>query len=323
MEKRNGSKDLLNSIKSSFILQIIISFIEEKKKLNIIKYNKTIQNKLKIEFEDFKLNGLYIEYNNNGIGCEYTIKDGALIFEGEYSKGKRIGKGKEYLDNNLVFEGIFLNGKKVDGIGYNNNGQIICEIKNGKFKEYHNNGKLKFKGEYLNNKIWNGKFYDINGEFESEIKNENGFGKKYDNYNNYLLYEGEYKIGLRNGKGREYMEKHWGYSLIYEGEYFYGFRNGKGKEYFGKGFIYDGNPIKFEGIYKYGDKWTGKFYDYKCNIESEIKDGNGIIKEYDEYNNILKYEGEYKNGKKNGIGKEFYCDGILYLFKDYKNSLYF
>ena len=101
-------------------------------------------------------------------------------------------------------------------------------------------------------------------------------------YNNNLLYEGEYKIGLRNGKGREYMEKYWGYSLIYEGEYFYGFRNGKGKEYFGKGFIYDGNPIKFEGIYKYGDKWTGKFYDYKGNIESEIKNGNGIIKEYDE-----------------------------------------
>ena len=46
---------------------------------------------------------------------------------------------------------------------------------------------------------------------------------------------------------------------------------------------------------------------------------NGKIKEY-EYNNIIKFEGEYLNGKRNGKGKEYrfgdlvfegeYLDGI-------------
>ena len=72
--------------------------------------------------------------------------------------------------------------------GYNKNGEIEYEIKDGKgyIKEY-DYGELKFEGEYLNGKKWNGKgkeYYD-----DGKIK-----------------FEGEYLNGKKNGKGKEYYD---------------------------------------------------------------------------------------------------------------------
>ena len=53
-------------------------------------------------------------YNNlNGTGKEYN-NDGKLLFEGEYLKGQRNGKGKEYdwYNGELIFEGEYLNGER-------------------------------------------------------------------------------------------------------------------------------------------------------------------------------------------------------------------
>ena len=50
-------------------------------------------------------------------------------------------------------------------------------IKNGKVKEYYNDGKLLFDGEYLFGKRWNGKGYKKDGSKEFEIKDGNGKGK--------------------------------------------------------------------------------------------------------------------------------------------------
>ena len=45
---------------------------------------------------------------------------------------KRNGLGKEYyLNNSLLFEGEYLNGKRWNGLGYNINGKLEYEIKNG------------------------------------------------------------------------------------------------------------------------------------------------------------------------------------------------
>ena len=38
--------------------------------------------------------------------------NGKLEFEGEYSNGKRNGKGKDYYDGILIYEGEYLNGKR-------------------------------------------------------------------------------------------------------------------------------------------------------------------------------------------------------------------
>ena len=56
-----------------------------KRKFEIVKYNKNIQNILHIEFIDYKIiSGKYIIFYRDGKGKEYELKYNELIFEGEY-----------------------------------------------------------------------------------------------------------------------------------------------------------------------------------------------------------------------------------------------
>ena len=54
----------------------------------------------------------------------------------------------------------------------------------------------------------------------------------------------------------------------------------------------------FEGEYLYQKKWNGKLYDTNGNIISELINGNGKVKEYDEEYGYISFEGEYLNGKR-------------------------
>jgi len=82
----------------------------------------------------------------------------------------------------------------------------------------------------------------------------------------------------------------------------------------------------FEGEYLNGEKWNGKIKDYhnngKLEFEGEYLNGkrNGLGKEYN-YDGKLQFEGIYLNGKKNGKGKEFYNNGQLKLEGEYKNDI--
>ena len=171
----------MNEIKiidlKSPILKIIFSFLNEKKKLNIIIYNKKIQKKLEISIKNYeKMSKRYKIGERNGKGKEYDKLNDKLIFEGEYLNGKRNGKGKEYNNDLLIFEGEYLKGERWNGKGFNINNEKEFEIKNGKgyIKEYDYNCILEFEGEYLN------------GE-------RNGKGKEY--YLNKVEFEGEYLNG--------------------------------------------------------------------------------------------------------------------------------
>ena len=135
------NKKNIRDINSSFVIKIIFSFLTKNQQLNMIIYNKELQNMLSFDIKDYKkISGRYKIDGKNGKGREYTINENILIYEGEYLNGKRNGKGKEY----------------------------------------YYDGKLKFEGEYLNGKRWNGKGYNKNGIIEFEIKNGNGKGKEYD-----------------------------------------------------------------------------------------------------------------------------------------------
>jgi len=104
----------LNCVKSSYVLKLVLSFFYERKRLNLIKYNKKLQEILGVNIEMFKkISGRYIIGEKNGKGKEYMLNSNTLIFEGDYLNWKRNGKGKEY-DNygDIVFEGEYLNGKK-------------------------------------------------------------------------------------------------------------------------------------------------------------------------------------------------------------------
>ena len=263
---------MLDNIKSTYFPEKIFAFTHDSTKLKLIKYNKSLQNKINIRLINYKIfSGRYIIYEENNQGKEYDSYSDSLTFEGEYLNGKRNGKGKEYSrTRKLIYEGEYLNGKR-----------------NGKGKEYDDEGKLIFEGEYSNGKRWNGK----------------GFVG-----NNHLLYE------LNNGKG--YVKEYSYDRLIYEGEYSNGERNGKGKEY---STFY----LTFEGKYLNGKKWNGRLETTEDNNKLyELKNGNG---HFIEIEFILRFffEGEYINGSKNGIGKEYQFGNLIYegeYLNDLKNG---
>ena len=134
-------------VKSRYILIDIFAYLDIHKTLEIISYNKIIQEKLEISIDDYKKeSGKYVIGERNGKGKEYDIRKNKLIFEGEYLNGKKNGKGKQYDEDKLIFEGEYLNGKKYGrGIAYNNNGQVIYE------GNYVNNNFLK-KNVYIQHK---------------------------------------------------------------------------------------------------------------------------------------------------------------------------
>ena len=130
---------MLENNKSSFFVKIIFSLLDEKTKLKLVKYNKSLQNNININLINYKiLSGRYIVYEEKGNIKEYSSYNDILMYEGEYLNGKRNGKGKEYdkYNGKLTYDGEYSNGKR-----------------NGKGKEYDKyNGKLTYDGEYLNEK---------------------------------------------------------------------------------------------------------------------------------------------------------------------------
>ena len=110
---------MLDNIKSFKNIKDIFAYVEEIKKLEIVKYNKSLQNKISINILNYKVfSGRYIIYEKNGYGKEYDAYTDKLIFEGEYLHGKRKVNGKEYIkeynnyQDNLIYKGEYLNGQK-------------------------------------------------------------------------------------------------------------------------------------------------------------------------------------------------------------------
>ena len=198
----------MKNLKSKYIIKELFLFLEENKKLNIIKYSKKYQELFEINIDYYKdKSDKYIIGERNGKGKEYVKYLNKLLFEGEYLNGKRNGKGIEYDEyGHKKFEGLYFKGYLLEGKGYDFDGNIILNIeKNGKGKEYYYfNGNILFKGEYKNGIKWNGKGYDIFGKLQYELKNGNGYIKEYNFVGTELEYEGEYLNGKRNGKGKEY-----------------------------------------------------------------------------------------------------------------------
>ena len=78
-ENLQTNQSIVN-IKSSKILKIVFSFIEEKQKLKIIINNKEIQKLISINIEDYKkLSGRYKIVEKNGKGKEYSLKTNILL----------------------------------------------------------------------------------------------------------------------------------------------------------------------------------------------------------------------------------------------------
>ena len=106
---------MLDKIQSHYFCRVIFSYVSEGRKLKIIKYNKSLRNKIDISIRNYKIySNKYIIYEENRKGKEYFVmNDDILLYEGEFLNGERNGKGKEYgFDEKLIFEGEYLNGER-------------------------------------------------------------------------------------------------------------------------------------------------------------------------------------------------------------------
>ena len=210
----------------------------EKTKIQIVQYPGGNE----LSYSDGEISGIFEKNNNMFLHDSGTFEGSSgspIVLKGE-EKVFAIHKGKLKKDNKNI--GIFI--KKIIDI-------IENYKKNGKGRDYYENGKIKYEGNFLDDKYEDkeAKFYYENGD----------------------LYIGEFKNGKPNGNGILYSTKYAGKFLdgkYYNGKLYYGngdyyigpFKNGKkegkGKEYYKNGKLkYNG---KFEDD-KYEDD-DGKFY---------------------------------------------------------------
>ena len=298
---------MLKNIKSIYISKIIFSFLDDGTKLKLIKCNKEIQNYLNISLINYQIfSGKYIIFeDNNKKGKEFDRYNNNVIYEGEYLNGKRNGKGKEFNENGELIY----------------EGEYLNGKKNGKGIEY-NKLLILFEGEYLDGKRWNGKGNVGSGIFDYEIKDGKGPVKDLkakmlaDKKTIFTFFEGEYLNGERKGIIKELIPESYKTfdKITFESEYSYGKKNGKGKEYIEA-------VLVFEGEYLNGKKWNGK-QDIKTdnNKKYEIKNGKGFLLEFDCYDLII-FESEYLNGMKNGKGKIYGKNLNLVFEGEYLNGM--
>ena len=314
--------------------------------------------------------GKYNKFNEKeGKGKEYDLEDN-LIFKGEYRNSKKLNGTEYYINGMKKFDGNYNNGEKWNGILYGQNADNKYEINlgNGFIKEFHENGYLYFEGE-IKNGIKNGigKIYNETGHLIYEGNflngNKNGEGKEY-NKNGDLIFEGDFINGNR-GNGNIYKYNNH-CELIYERKFMNGIYipiiKKSIKDYkidlmindelylmenidldIGVEHDFEGK-YQFEGVYKNGKKWNGKFKKFNNNnklvFEGEYKDGKKYCNKYDklgnlifefEYENEFEYKGRhYKNGnlifegiyknRKRYKGKEYDDKNILIFEGTYKNG---
>lgn len=250
-----------------------------------------------------RYNGEWRGGRYNGHGILY-LSDGGFI-EGEFKYGAAEGKGKHYDKNGrLVYEGLFSNnlssgnGKVYNDDGSYYEGRFSDGEATGLMSEYTSSGDLIYSGEWKNGRrsgrgteyVGGEKVYD--GEFSNGVYS--GEGRQY--RNKILVYAGSFFGGKRDGYGCEYV----GGSMVYRGMF-------SENEYNGSGITYINGKISSVGIFKNGKK-HGRVNEIKnAKIFREcIYDFGELVymREYSEAGELL-YDGNVRNGKRDGFGASF------------------
>ena len=223
--------------------------------------------------------GVRREYNEKGdVEKSYIFRYGKLIGEGIFSdSGNKQGKWKEYYNDGKLQA----------------TGNYLDNLHDGIWKYYYKNGKLEEIGKYIagvpdSTWLW----YHNNGKILREEYFYNGLSDglltEYDKNEN-IITQGDYLEGKKEG--------HWIYIVgdtKDEGEYMEDMRNGLWKSYYT-----DGNLL-----------FEGKFIDDNPNGEHIWYWDNGKIKQ----------RGKYVMGRKNGDWKKYDVNGVLIIIISYSGG---
>ena len=151
------------------------------------------------QFTDNRRSGLWKFYNisgkveqtgsyNNGRpdgDWKWYYENDSLLREEEYFQGQRDGLCTEYsMTGEIIAQGQYSDGEKNGEwkyvIGdYTEEGKYIMGLKDGVWKSYYTNGKLKFKGNFLQgNPDGQQNFYYESGQLKEEQNFQNGIREK-------------------------------------------------------------------------------------------------------------------------------------------------
>ena len=264
----------------------------------------------------------------NGKGEEMD-GDGRVVFVGEWEDGK--GKGKEMDENgNVMYEGEWRNGKR-NGMGYERDGngvvkrgrlfengvmkRVVQEFDGGKMVEYDENGKKMYEGEFKGN-VEKGFVREGRGkEYEAGIKAaKKGLVTK---GKERMVRIGNWKNGVKSGEFYDYDDKGKMKQVsVYENG-----RMSRVKMQFNGNTMteYDNNGKvayvgEFSGDTEHGYKRCGNGKEYKNGGKRPVYSGDWKDGKRDgmgtEYKGIMpSYWGKWRNDRRNGK-----CNGVVWMW---------
>jgi len=264
----------------------------------------------------------------------------------DYSFGKdRINRHAGYFRDNLIWEGLLWQNDVLSHETYEGVKKAVINCHKGLEGWYHcpDGQKLKpLEDGYIDvNGKGQGKFiihFAGGNVFEGNYENDarNGYGKY--TWSNGDVYEGSYENDARNGYGK-YT---WSNGDVYEGNYENDARNGYGTKTWSNGDVYEGswkndvqnghgsktwsNGIVYEGNFENGDQkgYGNKTWWYEngqMRYEHNFKDGKKDGKSTRWYENgQMRYEHNFKDGKKDGKFIWWHENGQIKLEENYKDG---
>lgn len=269
---------------------------------SITKYENGVEIDVKNEVSPLKYRRDY--YQNGQMKSEVTYRDGKM--EGirrDFDENGNVVKSYVYSNGILVSEGILLD----------------SGLKEGFWKEYYSDGKLKSEGSYeSDNKVGTWKYYYKNQVVE-QTGNYNKKGQLHGKWFWYypdskIMREENYKRGKLDGVYVEYDSKG---RIVEQGEYYEGRKNGFWTEVQG--------TIKSQGEYSSGNRngqWKSVYDNGKTAFSGSYIDGNANGEHRYYYSDgTLRASISYMMGTRHGEYRKYLPDGTLFSSIIYENGI--
>lgn len=282
----------------------------------------------------FSQNQIYLQFpTENQINWYYN--KGSLKFEGFYDQhGNKTSLCRTFHYNGYVEnEGQYQNDLEEDEV-FSIRQQNGYQLYMGGMKEglYHGYGelfgrreRLEFKGWFKDGKPDGEKVTQFNSKGKKEYVGsmingvKEGYGEQY-HFNGKLKYKGNFKDnGPDQDNAFQYSDNG---KLNYNGDMKSGKKHGKGKFYNIRGLLMYSGGWKLDKKDGWGTDYnpdgSQRCYGYYVkNYQSGLRKAKFYYIGCD----LLEYEGPFINGKKEGLGREYYKNGKLKCMGVYTNGL--